>query len=117
LLLGTAGIQAAGAPAPDFILPDNFLFLGSGSITFFGANSGSYTGLPSDGTNSLTWVGGGTATNSPKNYHRHTGPITPSVVPEPTTFALVSLCVGAMGASRVLSRRRAAKAAQTTATV
>src|SRR5882762_7539822 len=50
-LLGTAGLQAAGGPAPDFIVPANFLFAAGGSISFFNA-SGSYTALPTDGVNS-----------------------------------------------------------------
>ena len=33
-LIGTAGIQAAGAPAPDFVMPNGFLFLGGGTISF-----------------------------------------------------------------------------------
>src|SRR5829696_8128297 len=50
LLFGTAGIQAAGAPAPDFIIPNNFLFTGGGTINFFGLGSGPYTALPTDGS-------------------------------------------------------------------
>src|SRR5262249_31160664 len=39
LLFATSGAQAAGAPAPNYIIQDGFLFTGGGSISFFGANS------------------------------------------------------------------------------
>lgn len=73
-LLGTAGIQPAGAPVPDYTIPDNFLFPNGGTITFFGANSGPYTALPTDGSLSRTWTGGN-AVNSPQNYAGQTGSI------------------------------------------
>src|SRR5438093_897114 len=38
LLIATAGAQAAGAPAPNYVMPDNFLLAGGGTISFFGAN-------------------------------------------------------------------------------
>src|SRR5262245_15899084 len=37
-ILGTAGIQAAGGPAPDFIIPNGFLFQGGGDISYFNAS-------------------------------------------------------------------------------
>src|SRR5437867_1544656 len=49
LLFGTAGIHAAGAPTPDYTIPAGFLFAGGGAINFFGANSGLYSALPTDG--------------------------------------------------------------------
>ena len=89
-LFGTAGLQAAGGPAPDFIIPNNFLFTAGGLISFFGTNSGSYTALPTDGTASRIW-GGSTnnATNSPRNFAGQTG----TVVPEPS-FSLMALAIG-----------------------
>lgn len=90
-LLGTAGLQAAGGPTPDFIIPSNFLFTAGGSISFFGTNSGAYTALPTDGTASRIW-GGSTnnATNSPRNFAGQTG----TVVPEPTSLSMVALAIG-----------------------
>lgn len=96
LLFGTAGLQAAGGPTPDYIIPNNFLFSAGGFISFFGNNSGSYTALPTDGTNSRTW-GGGNAVNTPRNYAGQTG-----TVPEPLIVPL--LAFGGMLAAR---RRRA----------
>ncbi len=101
LLFGTSGIQAAGGPAPDFIIPNNFLLPLGGNITFFGAGDGPYTGLPTDGTMSRVW--GGTtnnAVNSPTNYAGQTGVV---VVPEPTSMILVSL---ALGGFYTFTRRR-----------
>ena len=74
-LIATTGADASGAPTPDYVIPDNFLFAGGGTISFFGANSGSYTSLPTDGTLSRTW-GGGNAVNSPQNFAGQTGTIT-----------------------------------------
>ena len=89
-LLGTAGLQAAGGPTPDYIIPKSFLFTGGGSIAFFGANSGAYTALPTNGTASRIW-GGSTnnATNSPTNFAGQIG----TVVPEPNSLYLAALAV------------------------
>lgn len=103
LLFGTAGIQALGAPTPDYILPNNFLFQGGGTISFFGANSGAYLSLPIDGLLSRTWSSGGNALNTPQNFAGQVGMLTP--VPEPSTFALLG--AGAFGLW-LMHRRRSA---------
>lgn len=92
LLFGTAGLQAAGGPVPDYIIPNNFLFLGGGTVNFFGANSGPYTALPTDGNLSRTWTGGN-AVNSPQNYAGTVGHV---VVPEPGALALLGLGLGSL---------------------
>jgi hypothetical protein len=101
-LLGTAGLQAAGGPTPDYIIPSNFLFTGGGSIAFFGTNSGAYTALPTNGTASRIW-GGSTnnASNSPTNFAGQIG----SVVPEPSSFYLAALAIAGFCC---MSRRRKA---------
>lgn len=104
-LLGTAGLAAAGGPTPDYIIPSNFLFSAGGSITFFGANPGSYSALPTDGFLSRTW-GGGNALNSPTNFAGQSSP-----VPEPTTMILTPLAAGAM--YLVKRRRRGSEPATT----
>jgi hypothetical protein len=85
LLFGTAGIQAAGGPAPDFILPANFLFAGGGDISFFGLNSGSHPALPINGVLSYNWVNGTTGVNSPTNFAGQTGSI-----PAPASAAVAT---------------------------
>src|SRR5436309_315206 len=47
-LIATSAASAAGAPTPDYILPDNFLFAAGGTISFFGANRGAYSAMPTD---------------------------------------------------------------------
>ena len=90
LLFGTAGLQAAGGPAPDYIIPDNFLFPAGGTINFFGQGSGPYSALPTDGVNSRTWAGGN-ASNTPQNYAGSTGFVT---APEPAAFSVLGLGLG-----------------------
>lgn len=107
LLFGTAGIQAAGGPAPDFIIPTSFLFTGGGTITFFGQNSGPYTALPLDGILSRTWTGGN-ASNTPTNFSGQSGFV--NGVPEPSTLILTPLAAGVLGAYAWMSRRRKAVA-------
>jgi hypothetical protein len=103
-LLGTTGIQAAGGPAPDYIIPNNFLFAAGGSISFFGQGSGPYSALPTDGLMSRIWGGGNNLTNSPTNFAFQTGTVIG--VPEPTTMILSPFAMGGM----YWMRRRAAKA-------
>lgn len=115
LLFGTSGIQAAGAPQPDFVipflLPDGFLFQEGGTISFFGQNSGPYPALPTDGTLSYDWTTGGTIVNSPTNFAGQTGTIAP--VPEPTTLVLAPFAVGLGGLYHWRKRRWASAVAAT----
>jgi hypothetical protein len=99
-LIATSDANAAGAPTPDYVLPNNFLFAGGGTISFFGANSGSYTALPTDGVRSRLW-GNGDVVNSPQNFAGASG----FVVPEPATWALFGL--GGLGLCFLLRRRSA----------
>ena len=87
LLFGTAGLHAAGAPTPDFIIPDGFLFAAGGTFSYFGQGGGVYSALPTDGINSRTW-GDGNARNSPQNFGGQTGFV---AVPEPATLGVIGL--------------------------
>lgn len=99
-LIGTAGLHAAGGPTPDFIMPAGFLFSGGGTINFFGANSGPYTALPTDGTMARNF-GDGNVTNSAQNFAGQLGQV---VVPEPAGLAL--LLFGAVSCLIYLALRR-----------
>ena len=98
-LIGTAGIHAAGAPTPDYIMPNGFLFAAGGTINFWGANGGAYSAMPTDGVLSRTW-GDGNAANSPQNFAGQVG----VVVPEPATLSL--LLIGGIGLGFLLRRPR-----------
>jgi len=78
LLLATAGFAALpGAPAPDFIMPDGFLFTPNGSLqnmAILGPTI-TYASLPTDGITSLAGDGVTTGVNSPTNYAGDTGQI------------------------------------------
>lgn len=103
LLFGTAGLQAAGGPTPDYIIPNGFLFSGGGTLSFFGQNGGPYTALPTDGLLARVW-NGGNVSNSETNYSGQTGSV--NGVPEPSTMVLVPLAMGLGGICRWRARRR-----------
>jgi PEP-CTERM motif-containing protein len=108
LLFGTAGIQAAGGPAPDFILPNNFLFNNGGTINYFAIGSGnSYPALPTDGISSYLWQGGGVMTpNIAHNFVGGTGTVIG--VPEPSTLILTAAGAGLFGWYRRRPQRKSA---------
>jgi len=77
LLLATQGFaDLPGAPAPDFIIPDNFLPAGGDTLEYWMYPNATveYPPLPTDGITSLT-VGGATGQNSPTNYAGESGSI------------------------------------------
>ncbi len=53
VLIATQGFANLGLVTPDFIVPAGFLFSGSGSVSFAGVDSVSYSALPSSSTQSL----------------------------------------------------------------
>jgi hypothetical protein len=85
-IIATASVTNYGAPKPDFIIPNNFVFPGGGDISFYQA-SGTYTALPTNGVLSRTWPSGD-AVNSPQNFVGQTGQI---VIPPGNTPPLVSI--------------------------
>jgi len=101
-LIATAGLQLAGGPAPDFIMPNNFLFAAGGTVTYRFTFQGDvpYTALPVDGITSHIVPGNTNQVNSPKNFSNQTGS-----VPEPSTWGALGL--GGMGFFFLLRRRTA----------
>ena len=80
-LIGTQGFASLNLVTPDYVVADNFLFLGSGTIDWAGADVVSYASLPADGSLSID-RSGVTHTNSPRNFAGATGTIVPP--PPPT---------------------------------
>ncbi len=82
-LIGSTGFQALGIVAPDYVMPNGFLFQPNGTLLFSDIyDNVSYTGLPTDGSLSLNRIGTSgsnfsTGTNSPTNFAGITGTIPP----------------------------------------
>jgi hypothetical protein len=83
-LIGTesfAALAAQGGFAPDFVVADNFFFLGNGTLNWAEfSDVWNYSNLPSDGTLSLN-RDGTTAINSPRNFAGGTGRVVLSGTP------------------------------------
>ena len=75
VLIGTQGFAALGLVAPDYVVPDGFLPLTNGSVSFAGVDNVTYSGLPSDGNTSFD-RNGVTQTNSPRNFAGVTATVT-----------------------------------------
>ena len=75
VLIGTTGYAALpGVPAPDFIVPNGFVFTSNVTISFAGVDSVTLATVPTDGTRSVN-RSGVTATNSPRNNARTSGTV------------------------------------------
>ena len=102
LLLATPGFAALpGGVVPDYIIPTNFLILGSARLNYANVDILNYTNLPTNGTASQVRSGSrfiNAPTNSPENFAGARGSIVPvriiSAIRQGTntslTFATVS---------------------------
>ncbi len=79
-LIGTASFAALNLVTPDYVVPDNFLFLPNGTIDWAGADTVSYASLPTDGIHSIN-RSGVVAVNSPRNFAGATGTVVPTLPP------------------------------------
>jgi hypothetical protein len=85
MLIGTTGFAALGVVAPDYTVPNNFLFMPNGTLNFAESSDvWAYTGLPNSGGLMLN-RNGSTSANSAKNFSGTTGSVTTTT---PTAFAL-----------------------------
>jgi len=84
-LIGTTSFAALGLVTPDYIVPDNFLFLTGGSLNFAGVDTWSYGTLPTDGVTSRN-RDGTTGVRSPTNFAGATAPPPPA----PSTTTMIS---------------------------
>jgi hypothetical protein len=78
LLLGTQGFANLNLVQPDFIIPDGFLFLNGGTISWAGGfDRWTYPSLPTDGTNAL-YRNGMAVQNMAQNFAGASGSISPA---------------------------------------
>src|SRR5258706_11712480 len=90
VLLATSGFQAVTGIAPDYVIPNGFLFVAGGTVNFAGVSAVTYGALPTSTNNSLnTSSTSGTATastesvNSPTNFAGATGTVPATASPPP----------------------------------
>ncbi|SDX12213.1 calcium-binding protein [Nitrosomonas oligotropha] len=76
VLVATQGFADLGIVTPDYIIPNGFLFIGHGTVTFPGMIGGkiTYAGLPTDGIKSLN-PDSSSGINSPTNFSGKTGSV------------------------------------------
>jgi Ca2+-binding RTX toxin-like protein len=76
VLVATQGYADLGLAKPDFVVPNDFLFLPDGSVNFPGMDQGliEYTNLPNDGVTALNLLGD-EVVNSPRNFSGVNGKI------------------------------------------
>jgi hypothetical protein len=73
-LIGTQGFAALNVVAPDYTVPNGFLYTKDGTVNYAGLNSLDYPALPTDGILSLS-RNNTTGVNSPKNFAGATGTV------------------------------------------
>ena len=118
LLIGTAGYAALaaaqGAPAPDRVLPDNFLEIAADRVRYAGipATDRVYANLPTNGIDSLDFENPSGTVNTPQNFAGATGSIdaSPAAVPSLglSAVVLLGILLFAIAATAMLRRQRAA---------
>ncbi|MEK6735747.1 MAG: calcium-binding protein [Pseudomonadota bacterium] len=81
VLVATQGFADLGIVAPDYIIPNGFLFTVNGTVSFPGMLGGTitYAALPIDGTLSLN-RDGSTGINSPTNFAGNIGTVQSNVI-------------------------------------
>ncbi len=77
MVIGTQGFASLGIVAPDYIVPNGFLFTTSGTINYAGSDVFSYAALPTDGRMALD-RGGSTVVNSPMSFAGNSASIVPA---------------------------------------
>ena len=81
VLIATAGFAALGIVTPDYMIPNGFLSLTSGTVNYAeSTNIFAYSALPTDGVNAL--YRSGVAPNLATNFAGQSAPVQPSVSPQ-----------------------------------
>ena len=74
-LIATAGFAALNVVTPDYVVPNGFLFIPGGAITFAGgADSVTYTALPTTGNQAIAHDGS-VVTATPTNFAGQSAPV------------------------------------------
>jgi len=84
VLIATEGFAALGLIPPDFVIPNNFLQMPSGTVALAGVTQVTYTALPNDGVHAIDSVG-----TPIQNNATNLAGATASVVPGAATSATV----------------------------
>ena len=92
-LMATSGFAALGIVAPDYIIPDGFLFTSNLTLSLVFADTLSNVTLPTDGVLSLN-RNATTGTNSPTNFAGATGSILPPSPPGPPVIGTATAGIG-----------------------
>lgn len=100
VLLATQGFADLGIVTPNFIIPDGFLFQGNGSVNFSNVDQMNYTGLPTDGSHSLSRAGQ-QIVNSPTNFAGQTGSVVLATTNQINGTPGNDNLVGTAGADRI----------------
>ena len=80
-LIGTQGFAAMGVVAPDYVVPNGFLFTVNGTVNYAeGSDVLTYTALPTDGSQALL-RDGTTSPNSPRNFAGASGRVSAAPLP------------------------------------
>lgn len=118
VLVATAGYEAMakaqGAPAPDRVLPDNFLQIDADTVRYaaIAATDRTYTNIPTDGIDSIDYENPTGTVNTPENFAGDTGTIDATGPDVPVlgdiAFGLLALALAATGAVFMLRQRRTA---------
>jgi hypothetical protein len=115
-LIATAGFAALGVVTPDYVVPNNFLFIPNGSVNWAGVDTVAYGALPNDGVHSID-RNGVVGVASPTNFAGVTGtlpapgpgpggpPGSATAIPTLSDWALLVLALAMLG---LAIRRRAA---------
>ena len=100
-LIATQGFASLGIVAPDYVVPDGFLFQPNGSVNFAGVDVMTYGNLPSNGVSAMDRAGN-IVVNAPTNFAGATSTIgTPQVLPQCALTAIPAVI--AAGASSTLT--------------
>lgn len=118
LLIGTGGYAtlaaAQGAPAPDRVLPNNFLQTSADVVRYAGIPTTdiSYTNLPTNGIDSLDLENPSGTVNTPRNFAGASGSINASLPSVPalgeSAYGMLAAALVAVGVAFALRQRRTA---------